>query len=143
MSEYPGYKEPCNGCGLCCSTVPCAISSQFGLWKDGRCKALQQLPDRMICKVISNPRSVSIRLSKWTKQQRMDAIGSLGICDHRAAWSEEDAKALLAERNAVDELFGTEENTYPRACVLHLENGKYFCMQHSQGGDVEIERLIA
>lgn len=141
--SYPGYKSVCNGCGLCCLSVPCAVADQFGLWRNGECRALQELPDGYVCKVITNPRSVSVRLNKIPKQDRLNAIGSLGICDHRAAWSLDDVYQLLNERNAADEIFKFDGDTYPRVCILHLDDGKYFCIQYRADQELEMERLIA
>lgn len=140
--QYPGYKNPCNGCGLCCLTVPCAISDQFGLWKDGKCKALRFSAGRYWCDVINNPRRVSVRLAKISKEDRLNAIGSIGICDHRAAWSVDEGKDLLKARNAADEFFNNPDNSYPRAVIVHLKDKKLFLLQKREGSEIEEEELV-
>lgn len=120
---YPGYGAACNGCGLCCLTVPCAVSRQYRLWRDGRCRALRYAAGRYWCDVIVNPRRVSVPLSKVPKAARVDAIGTGTSCDHRAAESPDSALELLGRRNVRDELFGAARDTYPRACVVHRDDG--------------------
>lgn len=139
--KYPGYKSACNGCGLCCLTVPCVVSSQFGLWKPQKgCRALRYAAGRYWCDAIVNPRRVSVRLAKIPRRVRETAIGKVGICDHRAAWSLEDAKALLAERSALDEQRGAGD-TYPRAAIAHVD-GRVLCVyQDAEGEEVEVEEV--
>ncbi len=121
---YPGYKAPeCNGCGLCCLTVPCEVSVQFKLWKAGKCRALRFAAGRYWCDVISNPRRVSVKLAKIPKDARIDAIGNAKGCDHRAAYSIREAAELLHTRNLADELAGVKYDSYPRSCVFHREDG--------------------
>lgn len=122
--DYPGYKSPCNGCGLCCLTAPCAVSREFGLWRKGKCAALRQAAGRYWCDAIVNPRRVSVELSKIPKAKRIDAIGINTLCDSRHATSKRGALRLLQERNAQDEYFDESQNTYPRAAVWHRRDGR-------------------
>lgn len=126
--KYPGYKSECNGCGVCCLSVPCAVSHQFNMWRKGRCIALHFDGKKYVCNVISDPKSLSriYDFSNIPVEERLSAIGSIGKCDHRAAWSEEEAKELLDQRNLWDEITQNPNETYPRACVLHDGNGKKY-----------------
>lgn len=122
--EYPGYKaRECNGCGLCCLTVPCAIAAQFRLWKAGKCRALRFAAGRYWCDAIINPRRISVALAKHSKAERLDAMGGDTGCDHRSAYTEAAAFDLLAERNLADELAGVKYNSFPRACIYHRDDG--------------------
>ena len=122
--EYPGYKAPeCNGCGLCCLTVPCAVSGQFGLWKDGRCRALRFAAGRYRCDAIINPRRVSVRLARHKKAIIVGAMGAGEGCDHRAAGSVAGSLESLARRNLLDEIENNKTDTYPRACCYHRPDG--------------------
>ena len=117
---YPGYKAPeCNGCGLCCLTVPCAVASQFGLWKDGRGRALRFAAGRYWCDAVINPRRVSVRLTKYSKAVIMDAMGAGAGCDYRAARSVAGSLESLAQRNLLDEIENNKTDSYPRACMYH------------------------
>lgn len=122
--DYPGYKAPeCNGCGLCCLTVPCAVAVQFRLWKDGKCRALRFATGRYWCDAVINPRRVSVRLARHRKSVIRDHIGSSGGCDHRAASSVAGSLESLARRNLLDEIENTESDTYPRSCCYHCQDG--------------------
>ena len=120
---YPGYKSTCNGCGVCCLTAPCAVSRQLNQWQDGKCRALGRDGERYVCKVITEPASIAKWLAKVPLDQRLSAIGSMGKCDHRAAWNEKDAIDLLHQRNIQDELANNPVDSYPRGCVLHNPDG--------------------
>lgn len=130
---YPGYRAAqCNGCGLCCKTSPCSVSNQFGLWRNGRCIALMQVGDRHACGVITAPLEVDRQLAAVPLAERLSAIGAGHGCDHRAAWSIDEAKQLLATRNLADDLFKNPGDTYPRACVLHTPDGRHFCVYQAR-----------
>lgn len=140
--DYPGYKQPCNGCGLCCLTVPCALSHKFGLWRYRKgCRALRYAAGKYWCDAVTNPRRISLKLAKVPKRDRLMYIGAAGICDHRAAWSIEDARALLKERNAGDELAGYPGDTYPRAAVAHVDGRKYFVTQQTARVEAEVREV--
>jgi len=141
--RYPGYKaRECNGCGLCCLTVPCSISAQFGLWRPGKgCRALRFEAGRYWCEAIRNPRGVSVRLARIMKTVRLDCIGVGAGCDHRAAFSIEEALELLATGNLADELAGNTHDSYPRACMLHLESGIYGIFQDAADAEPRIAAL--
>lgn len=79
--QYPGYGNPCNGCGKCCKDQPCLISMQFDLWRADGCRALAYRAGRYWCDVIVNPSRISIRLAKIDKAARVSAIGVAGRCD--------------------------------------------------------------
>lgn len=145
MSEtpaYPGYKAACNGCGLCCLTVPCVVSSNYGLWKDGRCRALRQVAGRYWCDAVSNPGRVSVKLSKVPKEMRASMVGAIGICDHRAAFTLDEGLELLKVRNVADEYFNNPGDTYPRACVVHENGQKLWVYQSAPDSPPRIEVLI-
>lgn len=47
LDRKPGHGKPCNGCGLCCMAVPCALSKMvFGV-EQGQCPALVQVQDHV------------------------------------------------------------------------------------------------
>lgn len=122
--EYPGYKAAvCNGCGLCCKTVACSVSLQFGLWRDGKCRALRFEAGRYWCDAIRNPRRVSVRLASYKKAAIIDAIGAVTGCDSRHATDLDGALKLLAESNLADDIHNSPEPTYPRAASWHKEDG--------------------
>lgn len=131
MNQYPGYKaKACNGCGLCCLSAPCPISNQFNLWQGGRCQALTKTGDSYACMVLINPTAVSFALGRALSgvdpAQIRSAIGAGFGCDHRSAWSMDAALELLAQRNLADELFNNPVDTFPRAALLHLKDGRRF-----------------
>lgn len=141
---YPGYKaRECNGCGLCCLTVPCPISRQYRLWKNGKCSALVHQAGRYWCKVIIEPRMVSLRFRDLPREEREDAIGIGYGCDHRAAYSIAAALALLEVRNLWDELQGYAEDTYPRAVVFHNGGRQYMIHLSAREAEPTIEPVIA
>lgn len=122
--DYPGYKAPeCNGCGLCCLTVPCAVAGQFGLWKNGKCRALRFSIGRYWCDAVLNPRRVSVRLARYSKATIIGHMGAGAGCDHRAAQSIDESFKLLAERNILDELAGVKYDSFPRACIFYRDDG--------------------
>jgi hypothetical protein len=136
---YPGYRaEKCNGCGLCCLTAPCSISQQFGLWRHGRCIALQSATDgvatRYFCGVLTAPATISKRLAALTQEARDDAIGVGRGCDHRAAWSIQEAVALLQTRNIADDYYKFAGDSYPRGCVLHTPDGRHWLVYQGEKG---------
>lgn len=52
--EKPLYRQPCNGCGLCCLEEQCAISEIiFG--SEPRCPALIDAGSRYACGLIAEP----------------------------------------------------------------------------------------
>ena len=59
--EYPGFRSPCNGCGLCCAAEPCDVARQFLGATQGPCPALEFEGGRFWCGVI---RRLSHYLSK-------------------------------------------------------------------------------
>lgn len=136
---YPGYKQPCNGCGLCCLTGPCKLSSMFSLWRRGRCRALRYAAGKYWCDVVTNPRRVSLKLSKLTKVDRLLYIGAIGVCDYRAAWSIDEAKALLKERNVTDEWAGYPGDSYPRGAVAYVDGRIYPVIQWTASDDPQVE----
>ena len=79
--DYPGYGNPCNGCGQCCLDQPCPVSRQYKLWQDGKCKALSFKNGRYWCDVLSNPSRISLHIRKISYKHRLDAIGVNGKCD--------------------------------------------------------------
>lgn len=124
---YPGYKAAeCNGCGQCCLTLPCNVSAQFDLWRDGKCRALRFAAGRYWCDALVDPRRVSVALSKKTKAERADALGTGMGCDHRCAPTPDQALALLAERNIADEIAGITEDSYPRGAIFNAEDGAQY-----------------
>lgn len=139
---YPGYKQPCNGCGLCCLTGPCELSSMLSLWRRGRCRALRYAAGKYWCDAVTNPRRVSLKLSKLTKTDRLSYIGAIGICDYRAAWSIDDAKALLKERNAADEWAEYPGDTYPRGAVAYVDGRTYTVIQWTASDDPQVEQRL-
>lgn len=80
---YPGYASPCNGCGQCCLDRPCPVAQQFGLWRDGACRALAFRAGRYWCDVAARPERVATELRKIPKPERLDALGIVGRCDAR------------------------------------------------------------
>lgn len=128
--NYPGYRaKECNGCGLCCLSAPCSISQQYGLWQRGRCIALvKSLAGRYVCGVLTAPAVISKRLAMIPQKERESAIGMGFGCDHRAAWSIEEAQQLLATRNLADDVFKFEGDSYPRGCALHTPDGRTFLL---------------
>jgi len=79
--SYPGYKQPCNGCGQCCLFRPCPIAKQFNLGRNGKCKALKFRAGRYWCDVITKPRMVSVQLAKLPRKYLRSAIGVDTYCD--------------------------------------------------------------
>lgn len=131
MNKYPGYKAPaCNGCGLCCLSAPCSVSQQFSLWQRGRCLALSRTGDSYVCLVLVNPGAVSHQLGRALagvdQAEIRSAIGVGFGCDHRAAWSIDEALELLGQRNIADEVFKNPGDTFPRAAILHMPDGRKF-----------------
>lgn len=125
IPAYPGYGSACNGCGACCLACPCKISVTYGLWEMGKgCRALRNVGDRYLCAVVSDPRSVRHPVISGASQaSREAAIGTIGICDSRHAWTLEEMRRVLAERNVFDKVNRHPGNTYPRAGVLHNDDG--------------------
>lgn len=136
--SYPGYRRACNGCGLCCLSSPCAVSQQFKLWIHGRCKALVKLADKYVCGVIRDPQVLDPRLARTPLDERLSAIGVGHGCDHRAAWSVEEALQLLAARNITDDMMGNPNDSYPRACMLHVDGETHCIFLASKGGEPTI-----
>lgn len=121
---YPGYKAPkCNGCGLCCLTSPCAVSDQAGLWQKGRCKALKYRAGRYWCELAVDSKMVKVALGKMQAKLR-HYLGLGHGCDHRAAWTIEEALALLKVRNIHDEITGAKKDYYPRGAAYHDRLGR-------------------
>ena len=84
--NYPGYGSPCNGCGECCKSKPCPISEKYFLWEydteeaNYKCVASKFKAGRYWCDAIHNPKRYSIKLSKFTKQERISCIWVNGVC---------------------------------------------------------------
>ncbi|HKD31810.1 MAG TPA: hypothetical protein VKC66_38630 [Xanthobacteraceae bacterium] len=53
--QKPSTGDPCNRCGVCCLTYPCAIGRLFFGVKKGECPALQWDARGSMCGLISNP----------------------------------------------------------------------------------------
>jgi hypothetical protein len=53
----PKIGEVCNGCGVCCATVPCPVALVFLWQRSGRCRALswQTEAGRYFCGMVSDP----------------------------------------------------------------------------------------
>ena len=51
----PKLGEPCNGCGYCCATEPCALAKEFLQCAAGPCVALQVIDDKLVCGLVRNP----------------------------------------------------------------------------------------
>lgn len=53
----PRYDEPCNGCGLCCVAIPCALALDYVEGADiGKpCPALEWEGGRSFCGLVRNP----------------------------------------------------------------------------------------
>lgn len=57
--EKPLYREPCNGCGVCCILEQCKLSEEiFG--QKTRCPALVDAGERYACGLVAEP-------SRWFK----------------------------------------------------------------------------
>ena len=139
---YPGYKAlECNGCGACYLAVPCSVSAQFDLWKDGRCRALRFAAGRYWCDAVINPRRVSVRLARYPKATIVDAMGAGHGCDHRRATSIEDALELLEQSNICDDLGLEGYPSYPRACTLHLAGELWHVCKLTADAEPQIERV--
>lgn len=54
LFEKPAEGAPCNGCGWCCISEPCALSKEF-LGATDTCPALERAGDRYACGLITNP----------------------------------------------------------------------------------------
>lgn len=52
--EYPGFLNPCNGCGLCCIAEQCPMSLDF-FGEQHRCPALVNLGPVYGCDLMQNP----------------------------------------------------------------------------------------
>ncbi len=134
---YPGYRaEACNGCGLCCLTVPCVVSSRLGLWRDGvGCRALSFEAGRYWCDVIRAPERVSTRIRKMPRHTRRALTGTLETaprgCDFRAAWSLSDVFRLLMGPAIIG---GASD--WPRPCVYYHPDGSTYYVQ-LDGPDAE------
>ena len=98
LAEYPGHDQPCNRCGLCCKTVPCAIARHHGLWREGGCIALKERNGAYDCDVITN--SWRYPIAHLSLEQRSKIIGlDEKRCTFRAAFTAEQADELLAKPN--------------------------------------------
>lgn len=124
---YPGYKASvCNGCGVCCLTGPCGVSEQLGLWKDGKCRSLIFSAGKYRCKMAIDPGMVSTKFKHYDKAAIHRALGAGLGCDHRSAWSVDDALTLLAQRNLYDEVTNNPDDSFPRGCMVHTKDGRCF-----------------
>lgn len=53
--EKPKFKEPCNGCGLCCRLELCDIAEEYFPGASAPCPALEFDGVRMWCGLIMHP----------------------------------------------------------------------------------------
>jgi len=49
------YKEPCNGCGLCCRVEPCEVSKNLLHSHQAPCIALEFHDGKFLCGVVLHP----------------------------------------------------------------------------------------
>jgi len=50
LPEKPRYKEPCNGCGLCCAVALCEVGKM--LFESAPCPALRTDGKRTFCSLV-------------------------------------------------------------------------------------------
>lgn len=87
--DYPGYGNPCNGCGQCCQFGPCPVAMHFKTWVNGQCKALISKSGRYWCGMMTKP----AKYSRMVHRSKNDAVAAkvrwmLGAgvkCDARKA----------------------------------------------------------
>ncbi|WGK63437.1 hypothetical protein QAO71_16835 (plasmid) [Halopseudomonas sp. SMJS2] len=51
----PKQGLPCNGCGYCCNSEPCALAKEFLHCATGPCIALEVVEGRFVCGFVRNP----------------------------------------------------------------------------------------
>lgn len=53
--DKPKFREPCNGCGLCCATELCEVAEQLFVGASAPCPALEWTDGRAWCGLITHP----------------------------------------------------------------------------------------
>jgi hypothetical protein len=139
--DYPGYGAECNGCGLCCLSLPCCLSLQYSLWQNGKCIALRYDDGRYWCNAISNPERLPAPISDIPLPQRIDAIAADSVCDSRRANSIEGAKEMLGLRNVRDTLSNSPIDTYPRGAVAVVNGKDYAVYKMTAQSEIIVEEL--
>lgn len=79
--EKPKFGEPCNGCGLCCLSIPCPIARDLIGAFEAPCPALEIDEGRYWCGIIRNPSKHIYGLGQkpWSDQTIREMLLSSGM----------------------------------------------------------------
>lgn len=87
LPSKPAYGAPCNGCGLCCRTIPCVLARDLIGAVEGPCPALEYEDDRAWCGLLRTPHRhiPGLRDKPWADgeiRKTLLATGAFGCgCD--------------------------------------------------------------
>jgi len=88
----PKYGQPCNGCGYCCTTEPCALASDYLDCQTGPCVALEYEDGKSNCGLVRNPLGYLYR--KVHPGTDASILHDPYVIEHGAALSAQIAAAL-------------------------------------------------
>lgn len=76
--QKPSAGAACNGCGVCCSLMPCPLSRWLLGHRAGTCPALRWQGGRYVCGLVVAP----VGLTRWLPRRlRLRWIGAGVGCD--------------------------------------------------------------
>jgi hypothetical protein len=77
--QKPKHGQPCNSCGKCCATEPCALGSEvFGV-RGGRCPGLVVHDGMFGCDLVLRPEIHANRLARKVGPEALSAAAAILI----------------------------------------------------------------